>query len=257
MAEAQARTGVPSLRSRVRLITLVPRRTEFVRNRSYHDRHGCQPHSSSEHRRSVPTRGGSVRPLRCVVMRTAPGFAAGTPPQWDVERFLRGDEVDTALITLERNRLTFAWKCADLDADGMALALGSSRVTLGGLLKHLAWVEELYFQHRLAGRSVMAPFDRLDLESDWQDWPWRTASQDTPTALRALWAAAVHRSRAALGEALAEGELDQPSPSGMSLRRLLADLNEEYARHTGHADLLREAVDGSTGEGAPRDFPVP
>jgi hypothetical protein len=43
----------------------------------------------------------------------------------------------------------------------------------------------------------------------------------------------------------------------MSLRRLLADLIEEYARHTGHADLLREAVDGSTGEGPPRDFPVP
>jgi hypothetical protein len=43
----------------------------------------------------------------------------------------------------------------------------------------------------------------------------------------------------------------------MSLRRLLADMIEEYARHTGHADLLREAVDGSTGEGAPEHFPVP
>jgi hypothetical protein len=43
----------------------------------------------------------------------------------------------------------------------------------------------------------------------------------------------------------------------MSLRRLLADLIEEYARHTGHADLLREAGDGSTGEGPPQTFPVP
>ena len=49
-------------------------------------------------------------------MRSPLGFTAGNPPEWDVERFLRGDEVDTALITLERNRLTFAWKCADIDA---------------------------------------------------------------------------------------------------------------------------------------------
>ena len=190
-------------------------------------------------------------------MRTPPGFTAGKPPDWDVERFLHGDEIDTALITLERNRRTFAWKCADIDAEGMALALASSSVTLGGLLKHLAWVEELYFQDRLAGRPVMKPFDGLDPETDWDDWPWRTATDHTPPALRALWAAAVHRSRASLSEALSNGGMDEATHSGMSLRRLLADMIEEYARHTGHADLLREAVDGSTGEGAPQDFPVP
>jgi hypothetical protein len=190
-------------------------------------------------------------------MTSAPGFTAGNPPEWDIGRFLRGDEVDTALITLERNRRTFAWKCASIYAEGMALRLGPSSVTLGGLLQHLAWVEELYFQHRLAGRPVRAPFDGLDLERDWEDWPWRTATQHTPPALRALWGDTVHRSRAALAEALSNGGLDQPTHSGMSLRRLLADLIEEYARHTGHADLLREAVDGSTGEGPPQDFPVP
>lgn len=190
-------------------------------------------------------------------MSAADGFTAGQPPEWDVELFLHGDEVDTALITLERNRLTFAWKCADVDAEGLALRLGPSSVTLGGLLKHMAWVEELYFQHHLGGRPSMAPFDGLDLEADWEDWPWRTAAQDTPADLRALWVDAVHRSRTALTEALAGGGLEQPTSAGMSLRRLLADLIEEYARHTGHADLLREAVDGSTGEGAPDDFPVP
>jgi hypothetical protein len=56
---------------------------------------------------------------------------------------------------------------------------------------------------------------------------------------------------------LSESGLEQTTHDGMSLRRLLVDMIEEYARHTGHADLLREAVDGSTGEGAPRDFPVP
>ncbi|HET7173352.1 MAG TPA: DUF664 domain-containing protein [Nocardioidaceae bacterium] len=189
-------------------------------------------------------------------MTSALGFAPGEPPAWDVERFLHGDEVDAAVITLERNRLTFAWKCSDVDADGMALRLGPSSVTLGGLLKHLAWVEELYFQDHLAGRPTMAPFDGRDLEADWDEWAWQSAADDSPDGLRALWTEAVHRSRDALAEALPKGGLDQATRDGMNLRRLLVDLIEEYARHTGHADLLREAVDGTTGEGAPRDFPV-
>ena len=115
------------------------------------------------------------------------GFTPGQPPEWDIERFMRGDEVDTALITLERNRRTFAWKCADVDAEGLGLRLGASSVTLGGLLKHLAWVEELYFQHRLADRQFRAPFDQLDLEGEWEDRAWSTAADDTPDALRALW----------------------------------------------------------------------
>ncbi len=185
------------------------------------------------------------------------GFTPGQPPEWDIERFMRGDEVDTVVITLERNRRTFAWKCADVGAEGLGLRLGAPAVTLGGLLKHLAWVEELYFQNRLAGRPFMAPFNRLDLERDGDDWAWRTAADDTPDALRALWVTAVHRSRDALAEALARGGLEQTTHDGMNLRRLLADMIEEYARHTGHADLLREQVDGATGEGPPQEFPVP
>lgn len=190
-------------------------------------------------------------------MSTAFGFTAGQPPEWDIERFMRGGEVDTAVITLERNRRTFAWKCADVATEGLGLRLGASSVTLGGLLKHLAWVEELYFQNRLAGRQSMAPFDQLDLEKDWDDWAWSTAADDTPESLHALWAESVHRSRHALAEALSRGGLEQTTHDGMSLRRLLADMIEEYARHTGHADLLREQVDGSTGEGPPQAFPVP
>jgi len=190
-------------------------------------------------------------------MSSSFGFTPGQPPEWDIERFLHGDEVDTAVITLERNRRTFAWKCADVGAEGLRLQLGTSSVTLGGLLKHLAWVEELYFQDRLAGRPYMAPFDQLDLEADWEDWPWRTATDDTPDSLRALWVETVARSRDALAEALSRGGLEQNTHDGMSLRRLLADMIEEYARHTGHADLLREHVDGATGEGPPMDYPVP
>jgi hypothetical protein len=73
----------------------------------------------------------------------------------------------------------------------------------------------------------------------------------------------VARSRAALREAIADGGLDQPGsvswPDGRtpSLRRILIDLIEEYARHAGHADLIREAVDGRVGEDPPEDFPSP
>jgi uncharacterized damage-inducible protein DinB len=185
------------------------------------------------------------------------GFTPGQPPEWDIERFMRGDEVETAVITLERNRRTFAWKCAGLGADGLRLRLGASSMTLGGLLKHLAWVEELYFQDYLAGHQPMTPFDQLDLERDGEGWAWSTAAADTPDALRALWVESVHRSRQALHETLSRGGLEQTTSDGMSVRRLLADMIEEYARHTGHADLLREQVDGATGEGAPKDFPVP
>jgi hypothetical protein len=103
----------------------------------------------------------------------------------------------------------------------------------------------------------MAPFDQLDLEDDWESWPWILAADDEPDALRTLWAESVHRSRRALSEALTRGGLEQATHNGMSLRRLLVDMIEEYARHSGHADLLREQVDGNTGEGAPQDFPVP
>lgn len=185
------------------------------------------------------------------------GFTPGQPPKWDLERFLRGDEVETAVITLERNRRTFAWKCADVDAEAFTRRVGASTVTLGGLLKHLAWVEELYFQRRLAGTPPIAPFDRLDFDDDWDELAWTSAADDTPDELRALWTRTVHRSRESLAAALERGGLEQTTDGGMSVRRIVADLIEEYARHTGHADLIREDVDGSTGEGPPTDFPVP
>jgi Protein of unknown function (DUF664) len=77
-----------------------------------------------------------------------------------------------------------------------------------------------------------------------------------------LWAATIERSRASVGRALGEGGLDHLAHLGwdgahVSLRRLLFDLVEEYGRHTGHADLLREAVDGVTGEDPPHGMPWP
>jgi hypothetical protein len=167
-----------------------------------------------------------------------------------------GSEIDTLTGSLERQRRTFGWKCGGLDAAGLRATVGVSSVTLGGLLKHLALVEDDYFTRRLAGQELGAPWDTVDWDAD-PDWEWQSAGQDSPEQLMALWQDAVARSRAALARARASGGPDQlgrfvwPDGRSPSLRRILVDLIEEYARHTGHADLIRESVDGLVGEDPP------
>jgi len=166
-----------------------------------------------------------------------------------------GDEVATLLGALERQRATFAWKCGGLDEAGLRATVGASTVTLGGLPKHLAWVETFYFSVRLHGRDPVPPFDTVDWEND-PEWPWYSAAHDPPAELTALWERAVAASRAGVAEALADGGLDRlvrwsPWPERPSLRRSLIDMVEEYARHVGHADLIRESVDGLVGEDPP------
>jgi hypothetical protein len=167
-----------------------------------------------------------------------------------------GDETATLLGSLERIRATFAWKCGGLDGAGLQATVGASTMTLGGLLKHLALVEDDQFSRKLHGRELGQPWQGIDWDAD-PDWEWRTAADDSPEELIAMWQRAVERSRELLVEALADGGLDRPAgftwPDGRtpSVRRLLVDMIEEYARHTGHADLLRESVDGLVGEDPP------
>ncbi|PZS15938.1 MAG: mini-circle protein [Pseudonocardiales bacterium] len=163
------------------------------------------------------------------------------------------DEVAALLGALHRNRRTFAWKTGGLDADAMRRTLGPSTVTLGGLVKHLALIEDHYFTHQLLGRDYPPAWAPIAEEDDWD---WTSAADDSPEHLRSLWLGAVARSEAAVGAALADGGLDRllavsdwTEPA--NLRRVLVDLIEEYARHTGHADLIRESIDGLVGEAAP------
>jgi uncharacterized protein DUF664 len=171
---------------------------------------------------------------------------------------IAGDETATLLGALERERAIFAWKSGGLDAVGLRTTIAASSITLGGLLKHLALVEDDYFSHRLHGRPYGPPWDAVDWEAD-PDWEWRTAAEDTPEQLTSLWQDAVARSRDSVEEALADGGLDRLARGvtddrgeAPSLRRIMIDLIEEYARHNGHADLIREAIDGVVGEDPPR-----
>jgi uncharacterized damage-inducible protein DinB len=163
------------------------------------------------------------------------------------------DEASTILGFLEYQRATLAWKCTGLDAAGLRATVGASSMTLGGLLKHLAYVEEDWFCRWLHGRDRQPPWDTVDWKAD-PDWEWHSAAENTPEQLQTLWQDAVARSRALVTEALADGGLDRlarrtwPGGEAPSLRWILLHMIEEYARHNGHADIIRESVDGLTGE---------
>jgi Protein of unknown function (DUF664)/DinB superfamily/Pentapeptide repeats (8 copies) len=169
---------------------------------------------------------------------------------------LAGTEAEHLIGALDRLRTTFRWKADGLDAAGLRTRIGASALTLGGLLKHLAVVEDHISTTKLTGEPLGAPWDAA-IWDDRQASEFTSAACDTPAQLYATWEGAVARSRARFDAALACGGLDQPvhaaAPDGRhaSLRRLLCDLIEEYGRHTGHADLLREAVDGLIGEDPP------
>ena len=166
---------------------------------------------------------------------------------------LAADETATLLGFLEYQRATFAWKCAGLDSEGLATTVAASSMTLGGMLKHLALVEDSWFSHRLHGLKPEPPWDSVEWKAD-PDWDWHSAADDTPEQLRSLWQQSVERSRARVAEALGDGGLDRlalavwPDGRAPSLRWILCHMIEEYARHNGHADLIRESIDGSTGE---------
>jgi hypothetical protein len=182
---------------------------------------------------------------------------SGTP--WEPP--LAGTEAEQLLGALERLRWTFRWKADGLDEPGLQRRVGASSLTLGGLLKHLAAVEDHCTTTKLAGAPMGAPWDDLGWDGS-NDWEFSSAALDSAAELYTLYDGAVARARRRLAAALADGGLDQPVHAAddegnrASLRRLVCDLVEEYGRHTGHADLLREAVDGRVGEDPPPGWMV-
>lgn len=170
-----------------------------------------------------------------------------------------GSEIEMQLFALERSRATFAWKVGGLDADALNRAHPPSTLTLGGLVKHLARCEDERTVVDLDGwpDGVANPWDPEKFAED-PDWDFNSAAHDTPEELYALWQAAVERARAAWAKVLAGGDLGRASTRSVpgwgtpNLRRIITDMHDEYARHVGHADLLREAVDGLVGEDPPQ-----
>ncbi|QKE83080.1 DUF664 domain-containing protein [Arthrobacter sp. NEB 688] len=183
-----------------------------------------------------------------------------TPPPWEPP--LAGSEAEQLLGSLDRMRATFRYKVDGLDAEGLRATIPSSTLSLAALLKHLASVEDFYSTQRLSGTPMPDVWDDNGWDDE-DDWEMTSAASDPPEDLYALYDGAVERNRARVREAVAERGLGGAAHASdgegrhASIRRLLFDLLEEYGRHTGHADLLREAVDGRVGEDPSADWHLP
>jgi uncharacterized damage-inducible protein DinB len=142
---------------------------------------------------------------------------------------------------LRDQRLTLELKCAGLDAEGMARrSVPPSNLSLLGLVRHMAEVERGWFRRRLTGED--AP--RLYGDSD-ADFDGAVADPEVVAQAWANW-----RSEVAFAERFAAEapNLDLVGKDGDVLREVLVHMIEEYARHNGHADFLRERIDGRVGQ---------
>jgi uncharacterized damage-inducible protein DinB len=180
-------------------------------------------------------------------------------PQHRADRFLEpaddpreggvslGDERATLTDFVRYQRLTLQVKCDGLDAEQLARrAVEPSTMSLLGLVRHMAEVERGWFRRRFAGLD--AP-KRYQSEED-PDGDFNGAVPD-PAVVEEAWAA--WREEMAFADRfVAEHELDfvgvDSEGNPVSLRELLVHMVEEYARHNGHADLLRERIDGRVGQ---------
>jgi hypothetical protein len=178
-------------------------------------------------------------------------------PPWEPP--FAGTESEHVLGSLDRLRATFRWKADGLDGEQIHTAAAPSTLTVGGLLKHLAAQEDYAAQVKIVGSGMPSVWDDNCWDTD-NDWEFTSAAEQSPAELYDLYDDAVTRSRASVQARLDERGLDGDSavslPDGTeaSIRRVLFDLIEEYGRHTGHLDLVREAVDGRVGEDPPVEW---
>lgn len=174
-------------------------------------------------------------------------------PPWEPP--MGGTEQVHLLGMLDRLRVTFRYKADGLDIKQLMFRLPSSELSLGGLLQHLAAVEDEKFTYFIARER---PEVLLELTADGRDQFVVNPVED-PAGLYRRYDTSVAKSRRIQAEVVAAGSLDTLSAleyegNHASVRRVICDLIEEYGRHTGHADLLREAIDGRVGEDAPFDY---
>ena len=152
---------------------------------------------------------------------------------------------------LDFQRATVVGKVEGLDRDQMHTTTAASSLTLAGLLKHLAVVEDGWTRRVLLGDEPAPWYRHVDDDAD-PEWDFRTAVDDDPADLISLYERTCERSREAVASVASLDDLtvgvSSRTGAHLNLRWVLLHLIEETARHAGHADLLREAIDGTTGE---------
>lgn len=169
---------------------------------------------------------------------------------------VRADERRTLEEFLDYFRAVFVRKAEGLSEEQVRITLPPSPLDLLGLVRHMALVEQWWFTNALEGVDEQPRWaDNLAAADDEQEWR-HTPADTMADALQALHAE-IARARANVAThdslddvtAIPVGPPDNPDRFGpRSLRWLLVHMIEEYARHCGHADLLREAADGATGD---------
>ncbi len=174
--------------------------------------------------------------------------AAGYSPRWAAgdrpEPPPTGGEREILTAVLDWQRRTFELKCSGVPPERLSQkGVPPSGLSLHGLIRHLAAVERWWFRIQLAGEDVpMLYYSDNDPDQDFE------ALDGDPVEALAVWRAECDRSRAIVAaSALERTGIRRRTGEPISLRRILVDMIAEYARHNGHADLLRERIDGATG----------
>lgn len=153
-----------------------------------------------------------------------------------------GNEKETVLAYLDYHRATLLWKADGLSDEDLRKPHFPSGNSLLGLVKHLAYVERKWFWEVIAGEAVDYPWTDDDPDADWRIEPHETTGQ-----ILDLYRASYEHSN----EIVRAKGLDEPAAKaepGRSVRWIVLHMIEETARHNGHADIMRELIDGETGE---------
>jgi uncharacterized damage-inducible protein DinB len=163
---------------------------------------------------------------------------------------LLASELDLLEQYLDYQRETVLSKTEGLTQEQLARIHPPSELTLAGLVYHLALVDENWMEVRFGGLPDREPWAGVDWDAD-PNWEFRTAPTLEPEQLRNRYREACERSRQIVSAATGPDQLSVRALHDgrhFSLRWVLLHLIEETARHAGHADLLREAIDGAVGE---------
>lgn len=168
------------------------------------------------------------------------------------------DERTAVEQRLDHYRSVVVAKVADLtDSEAARQVLPATRLTAGGIVKHLAWAEDRWFQGRLRGVAMPEPWTA---SHDNPDWPLESAADDSIGEIIDLYATACERSRTAARERSLDDVAAVASfgVGPVNLRWILVHMIDETARHAGHLDLLRDALDAARPprpSGGPRPAP--
>jgi hypothetical protein len=167
-----------------------------------------------------------------------------------VEPPLAGDELTTLTAFLDYQRAVIARKAHCLTHEQLNRTLPPSTLTLAKLLRHATLVEATWFRERFLGSDLDEPRASAPWDDD-VDWEMTTAVDVAPGQLLADFHAACEESRRITADAASLDQLsDLPDRTGdhYNLRWILVHMIEEHARHAGHADFLRESIDGVVGD---------